>query len=201
MQLDIDAIQHIVDINTDSVNSVEDRFEKLELKSKKSSMRVFGLNEVPNEHAEGLLKKNVIDNVLKIACPLKNWPENCISDAFRIGEASQDQPKITIVKFEEFKDKVEIFKSRDILRESGIRISDDLTDKQRLKLVELKKKGQVGYYQKGELKIRENTEHPNKNYPRTFTNVKRRRFNFTSENGTTSQNASSSFENEGGFDV
>ena len=141
MQLDIDAVQHIVDVNADCVNSVEDRFEKMELKSKKSNMRIFGLNEMLNENDEGLLKENIIEKVLKVACPSTNWSENNLVEAFRIGEASPDQPKITIVKFAEFTDKVKMFKSRDILRESGIRISDDLTDKQRLKLFELKKKG------------------------------------------------------------
>ena len=62
-----------------------------------------------------------------------------------------------IIKFSRFTDKLQMFKGRGLLREAGIRISDDLTIKQRQKLSELKVKGEIGYYQKGELKVRTKT--------------------------------------------
>ena len=197
IQLDIDAIQYNVDENSDRVNIIEDRFEKMELQSIKCNMRIFGLDEISNEHDEFVLKQNVIDNVLNIASPTSNWSEYSITNAFRIGNSNQGQPKITIIKFANFTDKVNIFKGRDTLRDSGIRISDDLTVKQRSKLSELKIKGEVGYYQKGELKVRPKKDDNANNKPRVFVNATRRLQNIDEDDmGIQNYNDSQTMSNE-----
>ena len=110
IQLDVDAVQTNVEDTSVRVNLIEDRVEQMEKQSIKFNMRVFGLTEVLNEHEDGVLKDNVIANVLSVASPTAEWSTTNITDTYRIGKSINDQPKVTIIKFANFSDKVNVFK-------------------------------------------------------------------------------------------
>ena len=91
-------------------------------------------------------KRIVIDYVLKVACSEEDWNPDDMSRAYRAGNADSTQPGMMTVTFRYSCDQFRIDSGRDKRRENGIRASDDLTKRQRLKLKELKQKGS---FQKG----------------------------------------------------
>ena len=97
-----------------------------------------------------------------------------ILDAFRDGSRVNNQPRVTVVKFSNSTIKSHSYANRDALRANGIRISDDLTMRQRDKLKQLKDDGKTGYFQKGELKVREDRNDTSSNISQVFLNANRR---------------------------
>ena len=77
--------------------------------------------------------------------------------AHRIGSTTdaENDPRPIIVRFLHWDDKMSLYHGRESLRLEGIRVADDLTTRQRQTLKKLKDEGQIGYFYKGELKIRE----------------------------------------------
>ena len=137
-------------------------------------MRIFGLPEFERSAAE--LKSNVLENVVNVAIAEENLSSEDILDAFRVGANMNGQPKVTVVKFRNSDIKSKLYTQRDTLRESGIRISDDLTMRQREKLQQLKTSGRTGYFHKGELKVRTEKDDgiTNSVKSRMFLNANRR---------------------------
>ncbi|MEW8548221.1 MAG: hypothetical protein AB2693_32355, partial [Candidatus Thiodiazotropha sp.] len=115
-------------------------------------MRVFGLPELIDENSENI-RQNEVENVLKVACPSVEWEKDDIKRAFRVGEGKNDQPPVMIVRFRYDDDKPKVFSGRDQLRACGIRVSDDLTTRQREQLNALRLKGQRGYFYRGKLVV------------------------------------------------
>lgn len=170
LHLDIDALQQIVEDKNESLNECEDLVDKMEAQMIKNNVRVFGMvNLDPSSNIKQLL----VDNVLKVACPDSDWSTNLIAEAFSVGKGNQN--RIVIAKFNNFSDKMKLFRGRNELREKGIRIADDLTTRQRVKLAKLKNSGQIGYFYRGELCVRENTPNQDgREMARSFVNAKRR---------------------------
>ena len=72
------------------------------------TMRIFGLEE-GNEESYHDLRANIVDNVLKIACPEETWEQDDIKRAFRTGGSTNGKPRIVIVKFRYDDDKHRIY--------------------------------------------------------------------------------------------
>lgn len=174
LQLDIDEVYMLYDAKCDEVNKLDDKLEKLESLYRKDNMRIFGLPEFERSAAE--LKSNVLENVVNVAIAEENLSSEDILDAFRVGANMNGQPKVTVVKFRNSDIKSKLYAHRDTLRESGIRISDDLTMRQREKLQQLKTSGRTGYFHKGELKVRTEKDDgiTNSVKSRMFLNANRR---------------------------
>lgn len=151
IQLDIDHLNEVFETKLVMLDELEDDVDKLEKETRKSTMRIFGLQEEPNEN----IKAVVTEKVLKLACPYEDWNPDDIQRAYRVGECVDDQPRITIMTFRYSDDKYRIYKGRDKLRENGIRVSDDLTKRQRIKMKDLKQKGYTGYFYKGKIHARQ----------------------------------------------
>ena len=135
-------------------------------------MRIFGLPEY--EMSSEDLNRSIMDDVLKVTCPDKTWKSADILGAFRVGSRVNNQPRVTVVKFSNSTIKSHLYANRDALRANGIRISDDLTMRQRDKLKQLKDDGKTGYFQKRELKVREDRNDTSSNISRVFLNANRR---------------------------
>ncbi|KAL4233951.1 Sentrin-specific protease 2 [Mactra antiquata] len=80
--------------------------------------------------------------------------ENSISDIFRIGNHVAGICRMIIVKYVNQKVKHKLFRSRDVLRKMGLRISDDLSTKRREDLADLKAQCLTGYFKIGKLSVR-----------------------------------------------
>lgn len=96
-------------------------------------------------------------DVLNVVCPDEYWTIDDLKHVFKVKGKDNDNP-IVIAKFRFDDDKFRIYRGRDklSLTEKGIRMSDDLTVKQMQQLKGLKEKGQIGYFYRGKLVIREN---------------------------------------------
>ena len=153
MQLDIDQLNDNFEEKLTLMTDLEDQIDRLERESRKSTMRIFGLTEKEGETSPDA-KRVVIDNVLKVACSEEDWSPDDIQRAYRAGNADSTQPRMMIVTFRYSDDKYRIYDGREKLRENGIRVSDDLTIRQRQKLKDLKQKGYTGYFYKGQIHTR-----------------------------------------------
>ena len=162
----------LYDDKNEQINRMDEELEKLEFMCRKNNMRIFGLPEY--EMSSEDLNRSIMDNVLKVACPDKTWKSVDILDAFRVGSRVNNQPRVTVVKSSNSTIKSHMYANRDALRANGIRISDDLTMRQRDKLKQLKDDGKTGYFQKGELKVREDRNDTSSNISRVFLNANRR---------------------------
>lgn len=173
MQLDIDELNDMFQSKNELLNTLELNVENLERESRKGIMRVFGLPEETKENTKAL----VTEKVLKLACPDQDWEPDDLQRAFRAGEPTNDQPRMVVVAFRYSDDKFRIYAGRETLRNHGIRVSDDLTLRQRKQLKALKMQGKTGYFYKGELKIRpERSVIVNSNGKQWEPDSKRRRF-------------------------
>lgn len=162
MQLDIDQLHDNFGEHLSLMTDLEDKIDRLERESRKSTMRIFGLTETAGETSSDA-KQVVIDNVLKVACSEEEWCLDDLQRAFRAGNADSSQPRMMIVTFRYSDDKFRIYSGREKLRERGIRVSDDLTQRQRQQLKELKQKGYTGYFYKGQIHTRQQTSKPGPN--------------------------------------
>ena len=85
-----------------------------------------------------------------------------------------------LVTFRYSEDKFRIYAGRAVLRDQDILVSDDLTLRQRKQLKTLKDQGKVGYFHKGELKIRpERLSFTNSKRQQGEPNSKRMRFEYS----------------------
>lgn len=150
MQLDIDFLSETVDLKLSTIEKLEDDLDRLDAKARSNMMRVFGLPVLQDETNENIWQ-HVIRNVLKVACPAVTWERDDLKYVYRLGGGKENQPPVLIVCFRYDDDKAKIFAGREELRKHGIRVSNDLTLRQREKLKALKSKGKMGYFYKGKL--------------------------------------------------
>ena len=153
LQLDIDQMHENFETKVDLLADIEDELDRLDRENRKATMRIFGLPETINERSVDA-KNIVTENVLKVACNDEEWSPDDLQSAFRVGESNDDQPRIMMATFRYADDKFKVYAERARLREKGIRVSDDLTKRQRKKL---KEKGYNGYFYKGQVHVRQKT--------------------------------------------
>ena len=152
MQLDIDQLNEDFQNKVDMMDKIDQDIDTLDARSRKDTIRIFGLEEVEQESYNDL-RRNIVDQVFKIADPEESWETDDIKRAFRAGEPKNGKPRMVIMKFRYDDDKHRIFKGRDALRDRGIRVGNDLTRRQREKLDEVKVRGQLGYFYNGKLHL------------------------------------------------
>lgn len=147
---DIDALDMKLEKHCQMCENMENQVDKLEAEQRRNSLRIFGLQDNPNESIEEL-KSSVKSKVFDIACPDDVINKDTILFAKRYGVYDVEQPRMVLLKLENFNVKLKLFQGREILRKNGIRIANDLTTKQRSVLKDLKAKGQKGYFKGGQL--------------------------------------------------
>ena len=119
-------------------------------------MRIFGLHEPEDENPVDL-KTKLVNSVLKIARPDYEWNDDAITETYRVGGRNQHGQRLVIAKFKSPNEKSVLYTGRDNLRKKGVRISEELTTRERDILNNLREKGRTGYFQKGKLHIRSET--------------------------------------------
>ena len=169
---DIDWLNDELCKKGERMDSIEKHIDQLEAYSRRENTRVFGIPE--DEDETPLSIKETLLSYFRIADPNKEWSTRDIVRAHRIGSTNdaENEPRPVIVRFLHWDDKMCVYQGREALRSEGIRVADDLTTSQRQTLRKLKDRGQIGYFYKGELKIRENSQ-PNDG-SRVFVRARRR---------------------------
>ncbi|KAL4234146.1 hypothetical protein ACF0H5_005799 [Mactra antiquata] len=170
LQLDIDSLHDNQNAKPTYINKMVDAIDRLERKHTQNNLRIFGMEEGNSENPVALKQK--VMEVIKSVIPDEKVDDYSISDIFRIGKYVAGKCRMVIVKFVNQNVKHKLFHSRDVLRTMGLRISDDLSTKQREDLAELKAQGQTGYYKNGKLCVR--MEDNQQSNPRSFVSVKRK---------------------------
>lgn len=125
LQLDVEHLVHESDQKDDQIAKLENKLEILDRESRKHRMRIFGLKEEKSEN-ERILKKRVLEDVLKIACPDEDWHRDENKYAFRIGSKAEKQDGMVIIDLRFDEDKHKIYSGRESLREIGISVGKDL---------------------------------------------------------------------------
>lgn len=138
------------------LDSIEQQLNIIESNRLKNVMRIFGLPETESNESE--LKSLIKEKVLNNAANEETFDDDTIMSARRIGVNNQqlnhdynNPARMVIVEFTRSKDKFTLFKYRDKLRESGIRLANDLTYIQRKQLKDARDKGLNGYFKNGKL--------------------------------------------------
>ena len=130
----------------------------------------FGLSEIESD-VKSL--HTVLDEVVfNVADPSDDISSKCLSMAKRIGKPSRSSPRMTLVTFESHDDKLKLFKYRDSLRSSGIRISDDLSPFQRQQIKDANTKGYIAYFKNGIL-CKRPKRNPTSDRPRADGEIRR----------------------------
>lgn len=105
---------------TNKNKMLEGKIDNLEQYSRKTSLRVFGIQEQPNENPEQLIL-GLINSKLKL-----NFDSCKIEACHRIGKKT-DKPRAIIVKFESYKFKQLVFANKKYLKGTSYVIREDLT--------------------------------------------------------------------------
>nr|CAI5866974.1 unnamed protein product [Callosobruchus analis] len=116
----VQKIQSEVEANHKSVSELEDRIAILEDSGRKNTLRLDGIAETPQEN---LIKVTLtlINDKLGIKCT-----EDDLNDVYRLGRPNSSKPRTVIVKFISFLKKFAIYKSKSLLKNTGIYINEDL---------------------------------------------------------------------------
>lgn len=175
MQLDIDHLNEKVDKLDCAMENANERLEWFEREHIKQNMRVFNIPVDEGDNNKSL-KQIIVDKVLKIANPKINWNQDDLKFAKAISETRDGKLPMTIVAFRYDDDKHYVYQGRDVLREQGIRVGDDLTKSQRTELQRVRNEGKWGYFYKGKLQVKEkdDTKEFNNANERIVVKAKRR---------------------------
>lgn len=154
LQLDNEYLNSQLDRKSDKIDKLEEEVDFLDRESRKCNMRIFGLQQL-TEESELELKQMIVDNVLKVACKGEDWATDDIANAYRVGKTNDKNEKLVIMKFRFDDDKTKVYKGREKLREKGVRVADDLTQRQRHLLQLTRDRGKIGYFYKGKLVVKD----------------------------------------------
>ena len=185
LRLDINELYDKLEEKDSLIQTLDQDVDRLERYSRRDTIRVFGLKERTNE-IYATIKQYVIDSVLKRARPDVEWSEEDIVRTHRVGykaevepevwgesddDGDKQKPRTLLIKFLHWDKKMKVLKGREVLRDAGIRIGDDLTRRQRKTLQDLSARGKYGYYYRGELIVK---NAKNTNGSRVFRRAHRR---------------------------
>ena len=149
------------DADRDRIDLIERQLNQIESDKMKCSLRVFGLAEMESDTKS--LTAVVDDEILSLVTSTNPDQEHInILSATRIGNKPTGKPRMVIVKFENFNDKLKLFSSRESLRAKGIRISNDLSYTQRQMIKSAYDQGFNAHFRNGKLikePILNNREH------------------------------------------
>ena len=95
----------------------------------------------------------------------RTWGKNNIETAYRIGDRRRrgDQPRPLIVRYHWWSDKMEVLNdtvARGLLRHDGIRVSSELTTRQRDEVRRYRRQGKVAYYKNDRRQVEERQATP-----------------------------------------
>lgn len=126
---EVNKLKSVTLKNTLDINTIIKKMDDLEQYSRNNNIRVYGLQEKPNENTHDSILK-IINDILKIS----NITSGDIEKSFRIGKANVEKPRAIFVKFKSHQNKVDVYGNKNKLKGTKITIREDLT-KQRIQIL------------------------------------------------------------------
>ena len=135
------------------LNSLEARVEELEQETEKqqiySRRENILLKNVKEESGENVMEKVI--NLLNQSVRSKPWNWNDFQRVHRLGKEGVGHCRAIIVRFVNFQDKLRVLRARQELEKVHVRVTNDLTWKQRETLSNLNDEGIDAYYKGNKL--------------------------------------------------
>jgi hypothetical protein len=157
MQLDIDSINDDTHRLLVRLEKSEAEVERLERHSRSRNMIIKG-NGIAAGNENENVRDLVMERVLKVAFPDKEWKERDIPSCHRLWQRTKPQgegdPTPIIVKFASKDDKMSIMINKKKLQDN-IRVTDDLTRKQREIIKREYDNGKIAFYRNQKLIVKE----------------------------------------------
>ena len=125
------------------------------METKRNNLKFIGIREPRRGDSYTSVEQQVVD-VLNEFSTSPCWHLADVNRAFRVGvrQERSDQPRPLIIQFYRWKDKMAILNDRNLrdkLRRAGIKVTSDLTSRQRDTLDFYRSQGKIAYYRNGRL--------------------------------------------------
>ena len=138
------------------LDNLEKELDTLEMTSRRCNLKFTGVEEHRIENYRKSAER-IIDILNKFSSS-KTWHDEDIERAHRIGDSRRrsSQPRPLIVRFHRWSDKMIILNDsslRDRLRREGIKVSADLTTRQREEIQYHRSNGKIAYFKNGRLRV------------------------------------------------
>ena len=151
-ELDIRALADANDDNEARLQTVEERQEELDIRSRRDNVLLYGVSETEEESPSDCAK--TFAKTVNDAAPDVGLHESDIVRAHRLGRPGEARPRPIIARLLRTSFTHAILQARPALRERGLGVSSALTKKQREALGKLKAEGKTGFFRGGKLIIR-----------------------------------------------
>ena len=125
---------------------------------RKDNLKCLGIPETAQESYEACVQKvvDVLNDAGELTIP---FTASDIQQAYRVnGRHRRNEPRLLIVKFTHWCDKLGKLMNKEIrdhLRHNGVRVANDLTRRQSSQLAEIRRRGKLGYFLNGKLRVAE----------------------------------------------
>ena len=132
---DIDDLEEDRETILERLDRLEEKIDSTEMETKRSNLKFIGIREPRRGDSYTSVEQQIVD-VLNEFSTSPCWHLADVNRAFRVGAPQQrsDQSRSLIVQFYRWKDKMAILNDRNLrdkLRRAGIKVTSDLTSRQR----------------------------------------------------------------------
>ena len=153
---DIQPLQEDNDNIRQRLERLEQELNSIDMISRRCNLKFLGVREPTRDKYRA--NTDVVVDVLNECCSSRTWHHSDIERAHRIGAHRQrsDQPRPLIVEFHRWSDRMEILTDgalRDLLRREGIRVTSDLSTRQRSEIQFYHQQGKLAYFKNGKLQF------------------------------------------------
>ena len=153
---DIQPLQEDNDNIRQRLERLEQELSSIDMISRRCNLKFLGVREPTRDKYRA--NTDVVVDVLNECCSSRTWHHSDIERAHRIGAHRQrsDQPRPLIVEFHRWSDRMEILTDgalRDLLRREGIRVTSDLSTRQRSEIQFYHQQGKLAYFKNGKLRV------------------------------------------------
>ncbi|KAL8571633.1 hypothetical protein ACOMHN_055827 [Nucella lapillus] len=135
---------------------MEQELDSTEIENRKNNLKLLGVEELGREDYEDSI--DYIVDLLNESTRYNTWQFSDIEKTFRIGKYRQNSyhPRPLIVVFHRWADNMKVLQDPEIrneFRRKNIKITSDLTPKQRKEIEYYRLQGKRAYYRNGKLQV------------------------------------------------
>ena len=151
---DREDIQQLQEDNDNVMQQLEQELNSIDMISRRCNLKFLGVREPTRDNYRA--NADVVVDVLNECSSSRTWHHSDIERAHRIGARRQrsDQQRPLIVEFHRWSDRMEILTDRtltDLLRRESIRVTSDLTTRQKSDIQFYHQQGKTRLFQKRQI--------------------------------------------------
>jgi len=202
---DISELQQNSLIIHSRLDQLENKLEKFDTAAREKNLVFFGVYEPAPWENYGDTEE--ITATLNNHSTRRRWEQSDIERTTRIGQPSRSQRSLRplVVTFRFVEDKVDILKDRalraSLRQHSNIKVSADLTRRQRDQVQQLRDEGKVAYYWNGHLHVDNNAEQSRPDHVTQQVTHETRSHSSWGDQVTQHENYSGGMNGSGGADL